>query len=363
VRTTVMAGPTSNYTARVEISVMGEPTPITTEHFPTTESLYRPAFRASEGGVRRGDQPNRHSYQRGKQNSAFGKVPRCMLLVSQESLRVLKRKASPRSQSYENQLTGFPGKRLSLRSLTAEVMGLALPLTFGRSFFLLFQDRAQVWATIALAASHGGPNTYVVAVPLSCLIGFGQRTTNIDNGVPLPFVAHDLSSLAKLCPGVLQGSVERPVLLSGQVELAPSGQSLNVYPEVKACGLAWLLHLGGITKLSPKVGQFQRFGAPLLLESSGSLSGPFVISDGPVTYSLLKFTFASLTLALKPELTFLGYYGVQEIKLPMVFSLKVTTKHSQQVGLDPGGIELDTIGQRKRLVWGVLHSTNTLAGR
>ena len=359
-RITVMAGPTSYYTARVEVGIMGKPTPITTEHFPTTESLYRPAGGASERGVRRGDQLNPDSYQRGKKRSAFCKEPRCMLLVSQESLRVLKRNASASSQCHGHQFSGFMSEHLSLRGLTAEVMGLALSLTFGRPFFLFLQDGAEVRPTVSIRSGHCCSYAHVIPVPFFGFVGFGQRTADVDNGVPLALAAHDLGGLAQLCSRMLQGPVECPVLLGWQVELAVSAKPFDVYPKIKAGGLPGLLHLCGITKLSVQVGQFHRFGAPLLLESFGRLSGPFVISGGPVTYSLLELTFTCLRLAFERKFSFLGHHGIQKINLGVVLALKVTTKHTQQVGLDPGRVELDTISQSKSLVWGVLHSANNI---
>ena len=345
-----MAGPGSDITRRVEIGIMREATPAATEARPIPERLNRAAFRTSERGVRRSDQRYLNPYQSRKQYNPFCKIPGCPLPQPWQAFRVLKRYASASSQCHGHQLSGFAGKRLSLRSLTAKVMRHPLPLAFSRFFFLFSQDGAEVWPTVAIATSNTGPHAYVVAVPTLGLVRLRQRTADVDDSVPLPFAAHDLRRFAQYRAGMLQRTVQRTVFFGRKVELAVTAEPLDMYPQVKLGGLAGFLHFGGVTQLSVQVGKLE-----LLLESLSSLLGPSVVVGGPVAHPLLELPLASLALPLEDKLALLSNDAVKEVKGLVLLPGEVGTEHPQHVGLHPRDIELDSVGQGQGFFFGSFH--------
>lgn len=354
---TVITGPGSDITARIEISIDCEPTPMTTKARPIPERLHRPALEASERGVRRRDERYSNSCQSRKQDNPFCKVPGCPLLPSWQAFRVLKRNASARSQSHGHQLSGFSGERLSLRSLMAKVMRVSLPLTFSHLFFLLFKNGAKVRPLVAIGASDRSPHPYVISVPFFCFTGLRQRTANIDNRIPFALSAQDLGGLAKSGPWIIESTIQCSVLAGRQIKLAVTGETLNMHPEIPVGRMPGLLHLGGITKLGVQVGQLE-----LLFERFGCFPGPFVVIGGSVAHPLLKLTLSSLALALEDKLTFLSHDRVQKVKLPVLLPGKVVTQHRQHVTLDARDIELDPVGQGQGFL-GLFHHADLHFGQ
>ena len=349
-RTTVMAGPGPDVTRCVVVGIVGKPAPTATEARPIPERLSRTAAGAGERSVGRRDERYWNPCQTGKQRNPFCKIPGCPLSPAWQTFRVLKRHASARSQSYENQLAGFTGKRLSLWSLTTKVSRHPLPLTLSLPFFLSFQDRAEVWAPVAITASNTGPHTHIITVPFLSFSNFGQEAADVNDGVPFPLAAHHLGRLTKGGSRVRKGAVNGLVLPGWQVELAVSGESLNVHPEVKVSSFAGFLDFCRVAEFSMQVGKFH-----LPLECPGSFLGPLIVEESPTAHPLFKFPLTCLRLTLEDKLTFLRHDTVEEVDGFVLLPRKVGAQYPQHITLYPRDIELDPVGQGQGFL-GLFHS-------
>jgi len=89
----------------IEVSIVSKAAHMTTEHRQFPESI--PAFARGTGERSVGGEaePNRDTYQTGKQRDTLGKVPCAPLFPTRQAFRVLNSYASASSQSYENQLS------------------------------------------------------------------------------------------------------------------------------------------------------------------------------------------------------------------------------------------------------------------
>lgn len=245
-----------------------------------------PAARAGERSVGRVTEPCRHPYQGSQQQNALCKEPRAPLPPPGQPVRILKRNASARLMSTAHQLPSFFGLCLSLRAHFIRPIH-ALLLLRSVSVPLLFQDRAEVWALVAIRAGYCPTYAHVHTDPLMNGLFVGQRDFDSAAHVPLAVFPKDLALFAKDSTWQCEGAVDRPVCLGRDVQLA---DALHHYPQVKACRFLWRLDLGSVNQLGSERRDFE--GAARLVRR---LQAAPIVNESTPGCSSSKFAFASRT--------------------------------------------------------------------
>src|SRR5262249_43796299 len=146
------------------VRIVSEPT------VPTAKGFFMPhvpidqsAAGAGGAGVGRIDLLDTNAHERCQQPHSLTKVSSRMLPPANEPFRVLQTHTSTRALRHGHSAAGFSGKNLSLMS--NRLVGNSIALLTGKPFFLPFQDRAQVWALVAVRTGDGCPYSHVTAQP------------------------------------------------------------------------------------------------------------------------------------------------------------------------------------------------------
>ncbi len=220
---------------RCEVSILSIATLPTPEHLfvsllPLDESTCR-AGDAGIGWIHHGDSDSDEGSQ---QRYACTKVPRRMGFPSYQSGRVFNRHASPRALRHGHNAAGFTSEQLPLRTGFNAPINTAL-LVHGAAVALSFEYGPQVWPLVSIGAGNADSYTNVHADIFFHGDDFRQRDFYTDATVPLIILPEDFALLTERCAGIRQGSIDSPVLLGGDVQLA---HPLHHHPQIKALRFA-----------------------------------------------------------------------------------------------------------------------------
>lgn len=324
--------PTTNHTRRIEVSIMRVPTLPTPEHlFMPLSLLYPSAMRTGDAGVSRTDQSNRDAHQRSQQLHARSKVPSRMAFPSDKHLWVFQGYASTRMLTHGDNLSGFTGKHLSLRtSFNAPVDAALLVHRFPVA--LTLQNWSKIRTLVAIAPRDGGTCTDVTAKPFFRLLDFSERDTHTHSGVPLPVFPEDFRTLVELRPWQGERAIDRLMFPCWYIEpavLSPAGRGASEHnPAIEAYGLSRLLDFRAVNQFS--------------LERSGYMSGfdcSAVVDIGTPVRSADELSKPLRRRAPSP-------FRLRKVECAIrVRSTKEARQESQRIGLIHSGIEAKLVGQ------------------
>lgn len=329
-----MLSPLSDIPRRIEVRILRVPAMQAAKHLSPPERLYRSTRRTGDAGVGWRDRRDGDSHQGSQQYGPLCKEACRMLFPADESFRVFQCDASARALSYENSLSGFPGKTLPLRSHRWRAIE-SLSLLLGSPLSLFLQDRPEVGTSIAIAPRNCRPHPDIAANPALRLCHFGAGYLHIDGGVPLAVLAKDARALTQLCARIVQCSIERTVFLRRQIELTVPAEPLHVDPQVKARCLPRCLYFGCVTEFGLEIRQRER-----ALCRPGGFLRLLVVVHCTIPSPLLELALSGLALALQHQLPLARNDTIAKVYGCSLLPRKESAEHTKHVGFYARRVQL-----------------------
>jgi hypothetical protein len=207
---------------------------------------------AGDRSVGWGDQLDSNPQRLAQQQDTFRKELAGPLLPSRESFRVFQAHALASTLGHGHRACRFTSKSLFLKRTVRPLVD-AMLLLHGPAVALLFEDRAQVGAVIAIRARDRFPHAHVTTEKASGLVRVRAGHLHTDARIPFPVFAEHFGAFVQGGPRQRQRLIQPMVTVRRDIEspVLPTGErrAPDHDPVVKAGRFARTLNLGAVDQL------------------------------------------------------------------------------------------------------------------